>query len=106
MATAKIRSGDDTKPEQHRSSGNVFKDLGFAHDQAENMKIRAKLMLSLRRYINENGLTQNEAADLLGVTQPEISNLVNGKIQKFSIDKLVNMHAKAQLRVSVEAEQA
>ena len=67
-----------------RSSGNVFRDLGFADDEAENLRVRADLMISLSKLIEERGLTQAQAAKLLGVTQPRISDLKRGKIQLFS----------------------
>lgn len=86
------------------SSGNVFEDLGFEKEEAENLKIRSKLMMSLERFIREKGLKQEEAAELFGVTQPRISNLVNGKIGRFSIDMLVNMHTKAGMHVVVDIE--
>jgi predicted XRE-type DNA-binding protein len=86
------------------SSGNVFEDLGFDRDEAENLKLRARLMISLRRFIDEQGMTQSEAADVFGVTQPRISDLVNKKIEKFSIDTLVNMHATAGMKVRLTIE--
>lgn len=87
-----------------KSSGNVFEDLGFEKEEAENLKIRSQLMISLKRFIQEKGLKQEEAAELFGVTQPRISDLVNGKIGKFSIDMLVNMHTKAGMHVVVDIE--
>lgn len=92
------------EPEYTKSSGNVFKDLGFEDDKAENLKIRADLMISLRRFIKENGLTQEEAADLFGVSQPRISDLVNCKIEKFSIDTLVNMITKTGAEVDLKVD--
>jgi predicted XRE-type DNA-binding protein len=53
-----------------RSSGNVFRDLGFADDEAENLRVRADLMISLSKLIAARGLTQAQAAKLLGITQP------------------------------------
>jgi len=86
-----------------RSSGNVFRDLGFAAEEAENLRIRAELMARLTGVIEAQGLTQAEAARLLGVTQPRVSDLARGKIGLFSIDTLVKMLAKAGLRVTVTA---
>lgn len=51
-----------------RSSGNVFRDLGFADDEAENLRVRADLMISLSKLIESRGLTQAQVAKLLGVT--------------------------------------
>lgn len=86
------------------STGNVFEDLGFEKKEAANLKHRARLMISLQSFIEENGLTQNEAAELFDVSQPRISDLVNQKMEKFSIDTLVNMHDVAGLRVHITVE--
>ena len=87
-----------------RGQDNVFKDLGFDAVEAANLKIRADLMLDLRQYIQDRGWTQAEAATFFGETQPRISNLMKGEISRFSIDKLINMFARAGLRVRVEIE--
>jgi predicted XRE-type DNA-binding protein len=86
-----------------RSSGNVFKDLGFREPEAENLRIRSDLMARLRKVIEDQRLTQAQAARLLGVTQPRVSDLVRGRIDLFSIDTLVNLLAKAGIRVTVKA---
>lgn len=84
-----------------RSSGNVFRDLGFSREEAEHLRLRSELMIRLGRLIAERRLTQTAAARLLGVTQPRISDLVRGKIDLFSIDTLVDMLAHAGIRVSL-----
>jgi predicted XRE-type DNA-binding protein len=86
------------------SSGNVFEDIGFSPEEAENLKIRATLMVSLRRIIEDAGITQAQAAEAFGVTQPRVSDLVRGKIELFSIDTLVNMLAAAGHHVEVSVE--
>ncbi len=58
-------------------------------------------MIAVELFINENKLTQKAAADLLGTTQPKISNIVNGNIDNITIDLLVNMLAKAEIDVHV-----
>lgn len=90
--------------ERTPSSGNVFADLGFSPEEAENLKVRSALMGSIRQIIESQGLRQTRAAELFGVTQPRISDLVRGKIELFSIDALVNMlaHAGHHVEVSVE----
>jgi len=82
-----------------RSSGNVFKDLGFAADEAEHLKIRSTMMARLRHLIASRGLTQAAAATLFGVSQPRVSDLVRGKIDLFSIDTLVDMLSHAGVKV-------
>ena len=86
-----------------RSNGNVFRDLGFSKDEAENLKIRTNLMIRLSKLIETRRLTQAQAARLFEVTQPRISDLVRGKIDRFSIDTLVAMlsHAGVPVRVVV-----
>jgi predicted XRE-type DNA-binding protein len=84
-----------------RSTGNVFRDLGFSEDEAENLKIRADLMIELTKLIEAQGLTQAAAAELLGVTQPKVSDLVRGKIDRFSVDSLIEMLGHAGACVSV-----
>jgi predicted XRE-type DNA-binding protein len=86
-----------------RSSGNVFRDLGFSAEEAENLRIRSELMARLHRIIEDQDLTQGEAAQLLGVSQPRVSALVRGKIDLFSIDALVTMLSRVGLRVTVTA---
>lgn len=84
-----------------RSSGNVFSDLGFEQDEAEHLRIRSALMATLRQLLLERKLTQAAAAKLFDVTQPRISDLVRGKIELFSIDTLVDMLARAGVRVDI-----
>jgi predicted XRE-type DNA-binding protein len=79
-----------------RSSGN--RDLGFSGDEAEYLKVRAELMVSLQKVITARGLKQAEAAELLGVTQPRVSDLMRGPIALFSIDTLIDMLVRLGVR--------
>lgn len=83
------------------SSGNVFADLGFEAEEAQNLKVRTDLMIEVTKLIESRGLTQAAAARLLGVTQPRISDLVRGKIDRFSVDSLIEMLGRAGATVSV-----
>ncbi|MEJ0065260.1 MAG: XRE family transcriptional regulator [Caulobacteraceae bacterium] len=74
--------------------------------QAENMKLRSRLMMALRDHIVQEKLNQAAAAELLGVTQPRISDLVRGKVDLFSLDTLVNMLAAAGLHVELRVATA
>jgi len=84
-----------------RSSGNVFRDLGFDDQEAENLRLRSELMIHVRKLIECRGLTQAAAAKLFGVTQPRVSDLVRGRIDLFSLDTLVNMLAAAGVHVKL-----
>ena len=70
---------------------NVFADLGIAQEEAAKLKIKARLMVDLSEWIRHRNLTQAEAAQVLGVTRPRVSDMVRGKITKFTIDALVDM---------------
>jgi predicted XRE-type DNA-binding protein len=86
-----------------RSSGNVFRDLGFSPEESANLKLRADLMMVLGKLIKARRLTQAKAAALFGVTQPRVSDLLRGKIDRFSVDTLVAMlgHAGAKVKLVV-----
>jgi predicted XRE-type DNA-binding protein len=74
--------------------------------EAENMKLRSALMMALEQHIKAQGWNQAEAARLLGVTQPRVSDLMRGKINLFGIDTLVNMLTAAGLRVEMHVAKA
>jgi len=82
---------------------NVFEALEANPAMAQNLKIRSELMIALRQYIGDAGLDQKEAAEVFGVHQPRISDLMRGKIDKFTIDRLVNMLARVGKTVEVKA---
>ena len=83
------------------STGNVFADLGFPADESMHLRIRADLMIELRKFIAARGLTQSAAARLLRVSQPRVSDLLGGKIERFSIDTLIEMLGRAGQTVQV-----
>jgi predicted XRE-type DNA-binding protein len=84
-----------------RSSGNVFRDLGFDRREAQHLLVRSDLMNRLEHLIAARGLTQQAAAKLLGVSQPRISDLVRGRIDRFSADTLIEMLGRAGVPVRV-----
>jgi len=84
-----------------KSSGNVFADLGFPPDEAAILKMRAELMAHLRTYIETKNLTQAQAAEIFGVSQSRVSDLVRGKWEKFSLEMLITLATRAGMRISV-----
>lgn len=74
--------------------------------EAENMKLRSKLMMALEQHIRAKGWTQAEAARRLGVTQPRVSDLLRGKINLFALDTLVNMVVAAGLHIEMRVMDA
>lgn len=70
--------------------------------QVAGMRVRSELMMSLTDIISERGMTQGDAAALFGVTQPRVSDLMRGKINRFSLDTLIDMAATAGMRPTVK----
>lgn len=85
---------------------NVWDAIEDTPAQAENMKLRSALMMALKDHIAKTELSQSEAARMLGVTQPRISDLKRGKIELFSLDTLVNMIGAAGLHVEMRVSDA
>ena len=69
--------------------------------EAENMKLRSELMMALANHIAQTEMSQAQAAQLFGVTQPRISDLMRGKINLFGLDALVNMAVAAGMHVEM-----
>jgi predicted XRE-type DNA-binding protein len=70
-----------------RGSGNVFADLGFS--DPEDMRLRADLVQQIREILERRGLTQVEAARVLGIRQPDLSALLRGRLTKYSLQRLL-----------------
>lgn len=70
-----------------RGSSNVFADLGFA--DAEERQTKLRLAFAINAILEEQGLTQAEAARVLDATQPKVSALANYKLDGFSVERLM-----------------
>ena len=81
------------------STGNVFRDLGFSKEESEHLLVRADLLIQLQKAIASKGLKQAEAARVLRVTQPRVSDLLRGRIDLFSTDALIDMLARVGVGV-------
>ena len=90
------------------STGNVFRDLGFRRNEAEHLLVRADLMIQIQKLIASRRLKQSEAAKVLGVTQPRVSDLLRGRIDLFSTDALIDLLARlgARVRLTVKVRPA
>ena len=85
-----------------KSSGNVFLDLGFAPEEAAILQMRSEIMADLRKVIKNKKLTQAKAAEVLGVSQSRVSDLIRGKWEKFSLKMLITLATKAGMRISLK----
>jgi predicted XRE-type DNA-binding protein len=73
---------------------SVFDAIAESPEEALNMKLRAALIHEIRHKVSASGWTQTKTAQRLGITQPRVSDLLSGKLSKFSLDALVNMLAR------------
>ena len=83
------------------SSGNVFIDFGFDPGEAAVMGLRADLMARLRVLVQTEGWTQVQAAERFGIAQSRVSDLLRGKWDKFSLDMLITLAARAGRKVEL-----
>jgi len=92
-----------SKPETYDS---VWDALADTPEQAANLRARAELMQQIAEIVKESGWTQVEAASRGGGTQPRMSDLLRGRVSRFSLDALVNIATAIGRRVHVELEAA
>jgi predicted XRE-type DNA-binding protein len=101
-----MRKSNETEKNANRdsgiidSSGNVFVDLDFPMEEAENLLARTIFMVEIKKAIRENGWSQASAAKHLNVSQPRISDLMHGRIEKFSVDMLMKWLDRLGRRVT------
>jgi len=83
------------------ANGNVFADLGFDSEEATKLQIKSQLMIEISEWIKEQQLKQEDAAKILGVSRPRVSDVMTGKIGKFTIDTLVDLLERTGKHVTV-----
>lgn len=85
---------------------DAWQALGRPPAETQNLRIRSHAMIALRDVIQARGLTQAQAAKLFGVSQPRVSDLNRGHIDRFSVDALIKMLARAGYRVDLTLHSA
>ncbi len=90
---------------EHQEYANVWDALTDSPEESANMTMRSNLLIALQLKVKSWEVTQAEAARRLGVTQPRLNDLLRGKIDKFSLDKLINLaiHAGISVRLDIAA---
>jgi predicted XRE-type DNA-binding protein len=97
MRVKKVTRGGHGPRHVTPAGRSVFYDL-FPAERAAEMEMRAQLLIGLEQWLDKSGMTQTDAAKVLGVTQARVSDLKRGKINRFSMDLLVRLAARAGLR--------
>jgi predicted XRE-type DNA-binding protein len=89
-----------------KSFKSVWNALEDTEELAANMKARAEVMIALQERIRSRSGTQAQRARELGITQPRLNDLLRGRVDKFSLDALVSLAARAGLRVDLSVKRA
>jgi predicted XRE-type DNA-binding protein len=84
------------------ASNNIFDDLGFSPEEAENLRLRSELMQKITTFIETANLTIEQAAQRLAETPETVTALQNGKIGEFPIERLIAMLNRAGMSVRIE----
>ena len=84
------------------SNENVFEQVGFDPAEAEKLRLQSQLAIEIEQYIKSEGLTQKEAAERFGITQPRVSDLLRGKLDLVTIDALVGMLARVNRTIRMD----
>lgn len=90
--------------EVERSSGNVYADLGLP--DAEKLKIKTALVVEIRKAMRCLGLTQQEAAERMGITQPKVSDMMRGDFTNLSERKLMNCLTRLGFDIEINVRPA
>jgi predicted XRE-type DNA-binding protein len=85
----------------HVTKGDIFDDLGFSPAETLEMKIKAEIWQALVQHIEQHGLTQARLVTTLKAHQPDVSNLLHGKISRISITKLIQFAGRLNLDARV-----
>jgi len=91
---------------KHQRFANVWEALEDDPARAANMTMRSDLLIALQRRVQSWGMRQAQAAQRLGISQPRLSDLLRGRIEKFSLDTLVNVAHRADIQVSLRISKA
>lgn len=110
QAKAEKGEAEVTKKTEEFAASQTFDSVWDAicdtREEAEQMKLRSEVMATLERFVKENEMTQAQVADAFGVTQPRVSDLMRRKFDRFSLDSLLSMAARAGLQAQITFRKA
>ena len=87
-------------------SGDIFKDFGFSDEESGVLTLKASLFRTLQKALKESSGTQVEIAARIGVPQPKISDILNGRMSGFSVERLTNYLLKLNYDICLDAHPA
>ena len=97
-----MKNGKRSSKRGHVTKGDIFDDLGFSPTETLEAKIKADIWQALVKHVEREGYSQAQLVAILRAHQPDISNLLKGKISKFSITKLIQFAGRLNLDARLE----
>jgi predicted XRE-type DNA-binding protein len=97
-----MKSASRNNKPGHVTKGDIFDDLGFSPAETLEMKIKAEIWQALLQHIEQHGFSQAYLVTTLKAHQPDVSNLLRGKISKISITKLIQFAGRLNLDARVQ----
>jgi len=94
----------ETSKSSRASTGNVFEDLGFPSEEAALLQLKTRLHIEIERAIKKEKLTPNQVGIVLDIQQPQVSDLMTGKIAKMTVDKLMKYLHRLGRSIEVKAK--
>lgn len=87
-------------------SGDIFRDLGFSEQESAALNIKACFFRKLQAALKDSGCTQTELAAKLRIAQPKVSDIINGKMAGFSVERIVNLLLRLNYVIGLDAHPA
>lgn len=102
MSGIRLKSEKLSKPT--KSSGNVFEDMGFPSEEAAVLQAKIDLKVAIEREAEKQNLSRKRLAQALDIQQPQVSDLLTGKVSKMTVDKLIKYANRLGIRVGVHCK--
>jgi predicted XRE-type DNA-binding protein len=96
-----MRSEKGTAESGHITVGDIFDDLGFSPKETLEAKIKSEVLHAIVQHSGRQGWSQAQLARAIGAHQPDVSNLLRGKISKFSITRLIQFAGRLNLEAHI-----
>jgi len=97
-----VKNSNKKAGSPHITRGNVLEDIGFSAAESLEIRVKADIYRDLLKYIKSRGFTQHQLVTTLGIHQPDVSNLLSGKVSKFSVGKLITFAGRLDLGAEVK----
>jgi predicted XRE-type DNA-binding protein len=97
-----MKSAKQSSKPGHITTGDIFDDLGFSPEETLEAKIKSDILRAILQHAKSQGYSQATLATILKVHQPDVSNLLKGKISKFSVTRLIQFAGRLNFDTRIE----